>query len=119
MLVRTEFHSKYTSQVLPFVVPRMVSGPDYYPDRRWRRHADAPLVTPREFTSGFARRAEAQCRTSWDALPIVRSVAYKFTAEHTMSTIVPFFGKKNTALDTSASEYVKVGEGGFEPLGQV
>ena len=106
-----QFHSKYTSQVLPFVVPRMVSGPDYYPDRRWRRPNEAPIVTPREFTAGFARRAEAQCRTSWDALPIVRSVAYKFTAEHTMSTVVPFFGKKNAALNTSASEYVKARPG--------
>jgi hypothetical protein len=33
---RVQFHSKYTSLVLPFVVPRMVSGPDYYPDRRWQ-----------------------------------------------------------------------------------
>ena len=106
-----QFHSKYTSQVLPFVVPRMVSGPDYYPDRRWRRPNEAPIVTPREFTAGFARRAEAQCRTSWDALPIVRSVAYKFAAEHTMSTVVPFFGKKNAALNTSASEYVKARPG--------
>ena len=102
-----QFHSKYTSQGLPFVLPRMVSGPDYYPDKRWRRLADAPIVTPREFTGGFARRAEAQCRTSWDALPIVRSVTYKFTAEHTMSTVAPFCGRKNSALNTSSSELVK------------
>jgi len=106
-----QFHSKYTSQVLPFVLPRMVSGPDYYPDKRWRRHGDAPIVTPREFTAGFARRAEAQCRTSWDALPIVRSVTYKFTAEHTMSTVVPFYGRKNSPLNTSSSELVKARPG--------
>ena len=24
-----QFHSKYVSQILPFVIPRMVSGPDF------------------------------------------------------------------------------------------
>ena len=111
-----QFHSKYTSQVLPFVIPRMVSGPDYYPDRRWRRCIDAPLVSPREFTAAFARRAEAQCRTSWDALPIVRSVTYKFTAEHTMSTVAPFFGRRNSATDTAAVDYVKAAQSLYQHL---
>ncbi len=80
-----QWHSKYFSQVLPFVIPRMVSGPDYDPDNRWRRRfADAPFVTPLEFTRGFARRVEAQCRNDWSAVPILRSVLFKYQAEHTM-----------------------------------
>ncbi len=80
-----QWHSKYFSQVLPFVIPRMVSGPDYDPDNRWRRRfADAPFVTPLEFTRGFARRVEAQCRNDWSAVPILRSVLFKHQAEHTM-----------------------------------
>ena len=80
-----QWHSKYFSQILPFVIPRMVSGPDYDPLDRWRRReADAPLVTPMEFTRGFARRVEAQCRNDWNAVPILRSVFFKHQAEHTM-----------------------------------
>ena len=80
-----QWHSKYVSQVLPFVIPRMVSGPDYDPEDRWRRReADAPWVTPLEFTRGFARRVEAQCRNDWSAVPILRSVFFKYQAEHTM-----------------------------------
>ena len=41
-----QWHPKYASQVLPFAIPRMVSGPDYYPDRVWRRsREDVHLVT--------------------------------------------------------------------------
>ena len=102
-----QWHSKYTSQVLPFVIPRMVSGPDYYPDRRWRRSGDgAPLVSVPAFVSGFARRVEAACRTDWSALPIVRSAGYQFVAEHTMGLTAPFFSKRNAALDTTAEQYV-------------
>ena len=58
-----QWHSKYFSQVMPFVIPRMVSGPDYDPEKRWRRSADAPFVSVRAFAAGFARRVEAFCRT--------------------------------------------------------
>ena len=49
-----QFHSKYFSQVLPFVIPYMVSGPDYFPDQRWRRkHANDQWVSPKEFEAAF------------------------------------------------------------------
>ena len=53
-----QWHPKYASQVLPFAIPRMVSGPDYYPDRVWRRSREdgAVLVAVHDFVSGFARR---------------------------------------------------------------
>jgi hypothetical protein len=38
-----QWQSKYFSQVLPWVIPRMVSGPDYDPERKWRRRVDSPL----------------------------------------------------------------------------
>ena len=80
-----QWQPKYFSEVLPFVIPRMVSGPDYDPVNRWRRRfEDAPLVSPMEFTRGFARRVEAQCRHDWSAVPIVRSVSFKHQAENTM-----------------------------------
>ena len=103
-----QWHSKYTSQVLPFVMPKMVSGPDYYPDRRWRRCTEdgAALVSVPAFVAGFARRVEASCRTDWSASPIVRSAGYQFVAEHSMALTAPFLAKRNSALSTSAEEHV-------------
>ena len=112
-----QWESKYFSQVLPFVIPRMVSGPDYDPSRRWRRrYDDAPYVSAPQFAAGFARRVEGSCRTDWAALPIVRSVAYKWTAEHTMSTVLPFLGKRGAATDTSTAAYVQAAQSLFKHL---
>ena len=59
----------------------MVSGPDFFPESSWRRNIeDAPTVTPKQFCSAFARRIEALCRTDWTALPIIRSVTYKWSS---------------------------------------
>ena len=101
----------YFSQSMPFVISRMVSGPDYHSGQRWRRtQPDAPWVSPRAFAAGFARRAEASCRTDWMATSIVRSVAFKHTAEHTMASLGGFQGKRNAATATSATEYVKAAQ---------
>jgi hypothetical protein len=59
----SQWNTQYFSLVLPFVIPRMVSGPDFDPRNRWRRtFDDAPIVTPRAFAAGFIRRVEAPCR---------------------------------------------------------
>jgi hypothetical protein len=108
-----QWHSKYFSQVLPFVIPRMVSGPDYETEttKRWRRvYEDAPFVSSLEFTRGFPRRVEAQCRNDWLAVPIVRSVHFKYTAEHTMSTVTPYYGKRGTPQEGRANEYIKAAQ---------
>ena len=51
--------SKYFSQVLPFVFPRMVSGADFREEEHpWRRlkFADAPRIGVQTFVRGFALR---------------------------------------------------------------
>ena len=111
-----QWHSKYFSQVLPFVIPRMVSGPDYDPERRWRRVEDVPFVSARAFAAGFARRVEAACRTDWSALPIVRSVAFKLVAEHTVSTVASFAGKRGSATNTFATDVVAAAKNLFHHL---
>jgi len=112
-----QFHPKYISQALPFVVPRMVSGPDFFPHQPWRRvYEDAPKITAPQFCAAFARRVEAPCRTDWTALPMIRSVAYKFVAEHTMTTAVPVTGKRNAATDVTSAELVKAAENLYHHL---
>ena len=109
----SQWEGKYFSQILPFVIPFMVSGPDYvFHDKtnRWRRRDDprfptAPLVTAAKFTSAFARRCESQCRTDWNALPIMRSVNFRYAVEtgNTMVT-VPLWYKKGSATQLSGTE---------------
>jgi len=113
-----QFHSKYFSQILPFVIPYMVSGPDFFPDKRWRRssHENAPWVSPQMFAASFAQRVEAQCRVDWAALPIVRSVAFKWMAEHTMSTLSAFGGRLGNASDTSSAAMIKAAQNLYHTL---
>ena len=113
-----QWHTKYFSQILPFVIPRMVSGPDYDPNpgKRWRRAPGDPWVDPNTFCAGFARRVEAQCRTDWNALPIVRTVTFKWTAEHTMASIQPFMGKRGSATQTDARMYVEAAQNLYKHL---
>ena len=69
-----QWHGRYFSQILPFVIPFMVSGPDFEFStgaQRWRRKdaagfkLPAPWVSASTFTAGFARRCESQCRQDW------------------------------------------------------
>ena len=111
--------SKYISQVLPFVIPFMVSGPDYSfyeKTNRWRRRDDprweeavAPLVTASKFTAAFARRCESQCRQDWNALPIIRSVNFRYAVE-TGNTVVsvPLWWKRGSAVQLSAQEHANM-----------
>ena len=74
----------------------MVSGFDFFPDSCWRRNIeDAQAVTPKQFCSAFARRIEAPCRTDWTALPIIRSVTYKWSSvnswEYSEDVAAPLF----------------------------
>ena len=112
-----QWEPKYISQVLPFVIPFMVSGPDYAfhdHDSRWRRRdkpdmLTAPWVSANQFTAGFARRCESQCRQDWNALPIIRSVNFKYAVEtgNTMVT-VPQWWTRGSAVRLSAKEHVQM-----------
>ena len=102
-----QWHSRYFSQILPFVMPYMVSGPDftfYENSSRWRRrdksgHLPAPWVSPATFLAGFSRRCESQCRQDWNALPIMRSVCFKYYVETGGSLCsAPFKGRRGSAI---------------------
>ena len=93
--LESQWESKYFSQVLPFVIPRMVSGPDFRPEDKWRRHANTPVATPQEFNRGMARRVEGQIRNDATALPIIRSVCYKWAVEHAANLVVPCMGQRD------------------------
>ena len=115
----SQWCSKYFSQVLPFVFPRMVSGADFREEEKpWRRQKleDAPRILPSVFVRGFARRVESACRTDWSALPILRSVAHKFNAEHTMSPLAQFCGKRGWTAETRAIDFVQAAQNLYKHL---
>ena len=116
-----QWNGQYFSQVLPFAIPYMVSGPDFEfhnVQKRWRRGTvggsqsarflPAPLVPAKKFCSAFSRRVESQCRRSWEALPVIRSVIYKYNVETAGHIIMrPFQRRPESTLDTSAEQIVK------------
>eukprot|EP00959_Pyramimonas_sp_CCMP1952_P116954 2444617-Pyramimonas_sp.AAC.1 len=113
------------SQVLPFVIPFMVSGPDYVfhsREDRWRRkdvegELQAPWVSAAAFTAAFARRCESQCRRSWDALPIIRSVNFKYAVETAGSSLaVPMSGLRGAASELRADRFVAMAKHLYEVL---
>ena len=44
-------------------------------------HLRAPWVSASRFLQGFARRCESQCRQDWTALPVMRTVTFKYLVE--------------------------------------
>ena len=99
--------SESFARIMPFVITRMVSGPDYDEDRRWRRtFVDAPFVHPDEFMRGFARRIELQVRQDTTAVPIVRSTWFRWTAEHTASVLWHYKGHRGKPLSEVANELI-------------
>ena len=93
---------------LPFVIPRMVSGPDYPRRPRWRRvYDDAPVVTPTEFLRGLARRVEGQIRNDHAAIPIARSNWFQYTIESSNSVLAPYKGLKGQPQADLANELIK------------
>ena len=117
---KSQWCPSYFSEVMPFVIPRRVSGPDFREETAdpWRRQrfSDAPLISVNRFVAGFARRAEAACRADWTALPIMRSVAYKHTAEHTMALIRHFRGRRGWTAGTDAARFVEAAQGLYRHL---
>ena len=123
-----QWRGKCFSQILPFVIPFMVSGPDYEADseKRWRRREvtgveekvayPPPFVTCRAFAAGFAHRAEAASRTDFVAVPCIRSVSLKHVAEHTMCAVAGFAGKRGQASDTFASDCIAAAKNLFHHL---
>lgn len=103
-----QWNTQYTSMTLPFVIPRAVSGPDYFGQARYRRPVAefAARVTPTEFLRGFSRRVERQIVTNWTAVPLVRSVWFKYTVEHAPFSVVSLSRKRGRALDVSTTEHI-------------
>ena len=64
-----------------------------------------------EFTKAMARRVEGQIRSDFVAVPIIRSVCYKWMIEHASTMIIPFYGKRDQPGSIIASDLMKAAQG--------
>ena len=94
----------------------MVSGPDFKPEAKWRRDENSPNVTPMEFNKGLARRIEGHIRNDFTAIPIVRSVCYKWAVEHSGQMLVSYSGERNRPASVIATEMVQAMQGLYTTL---
>jgi hypothetical protein len=99
-------------------MPRMVSGPDFDPKKKWRRLEESAVVSPQEFNSAMARRIEGQVRNDAVAVPIIRSVCYKWAVEHSSQMVVPYMGQRNRPGSVIATELVKAAQVLYKALWQ-
>ena len=107
-----QWHSRYSAQILPFVIPRMCSGPDYSEDDRWRRGSKLtdPIVTPAAWMKGLTRSVLAQVRNDAVAIPITRSTWFRHAAEHSVSVLRPYTGKRGQPQSEVANELVQAAQ---------
>ena len=74
------------------------------------------MVTPLEFNRGMARRIEGQIRNDATAVPILRSVYYKWSVEHSSNMVVPYSGKRDRPGTDIATEMVQCAQALYHTL---
>ena len=83
--MQDQWRGDFISKAMPFTIPRLISGPDFFPGERQSAEPQdglplRPAMSPTAFLNALARRNEAQCRANWTALPVFRSLWYNFIA---------------------------------------
>ena len=106
----SQWEPTYFSQILPFGMPRVVSGLDFDLTKKWRRLEDSAIVSPQAFNGAMARRVEGQVRNDAVAVPIIRSVCYKWAVEHSSQMVVPYMGQRNRPGRVIATELAQAAQ---------
>ena len=103
-----QWRGHFVSKAMPFTIPRLVSGPDFFAGERERPDPEdglplRPTMTPTAFLNAFARRSESQCRTDRTALPVLRSLWYNYKAYtgHGIVAKVPGENRKGARLEVT------------------
>jgi len=76
----SQWNAGYVSLAWPFSFPRAVSGADFPNAPRLRRHEEAPIFEPWDFSRSLASRVEACIRNDWILVPGVRNLTSKWDA---------------------------------------
>ena len=94
-----QWNGKYICKAMPFTIPRCIEGPCFFPDTLETNTLQTPgeMGTITQFLRGFTRRIEAQCGSDWSAIPILRSLWFKYTAWTQHRPAAKVRGKKDDA----------------------
>ena len=120
----SQWHSLHFAEILPFVIPFMVSGPDYafyQAKKRGRRGTEddpyALWVSPLRFVAAVARRCESQMKRDWCALPIMRSICFKHAVETDSSSCLFHFARpQGGPAELKATKYAAMVKKLYETL---
>ena len=73
-----QWQNDFLPWAFPFSLPAPVSGPDFPHKERPRRPADAPHLQPLAHLKLLAGRIESSIRNSWDLIPGLRRLTFKW-----------------------------------------
>ena len=73
-----QWQNDFLPWAFPFSIPAPVSGPDFPHKERPRRPADAPQLPPLAHLKLLAGRIESSIRNSWDLIPGLRRLTFKW-----------------------------------------
>ena len=73
-----QWQNDFLPWAFPFSIPAPVSGPDFPHKERPRRPADAPHLQPLAHLKLLAGRIESSIRNSWDLIPGLRRLTFKW-----------------------------------------
>ena len=108
--MQEQWTGAYVSQALPFIIPRLISGPTFFPtaeDVAAAEAASRPLLTITAFLHGFVRRVENLCHADWTAVPVLRSLWFKYTS-YTSRNVQSVLQRQTTRnLTTHVSDHIQ------------
>ena len=107
--MQEQWTGDYISKALPFTIPKPIKGPTFFPSAAELASGlqdGRPLLTITTFLRGFVRRVENLCHSDWSAVPILRSLWFKYTAYTSKRVQAKFNRGNNQNLTTVVSDHV-------------
>ena len=107
--MQEQWRGDYISKALPFTIPKPIKGPTFFPSAAELASGlqdGRPLLTITTFLRGFVRRVENLCHSDWSAVPILRSLWFKYTAYTSKRVQAKFNRGNNQNLTTVVSDHV-------------
>ena len=107
--MQEQWTGDYISKALPFTIPKPIKGPTFFPSAAELASGlqdGRPLLTITTFLRGFVRRVENLCHSDWSAVPILRSLWFKYTAYTSKRIQAKFNRGNNQNLTTVVSDHV-------------
>ena len=100
----------------PFSLPAPVGGPDFPHKPRPRRPDQAPTLHPFAHLQHLAGRVESSIRNSWDLVPALRRITFKWHSVWNGSLWRKWQKHQKNFASVPATEWVKAAKGLYQKL---